>query len=377
MSINEKVEQFYLALCDLKLNSKPMIAMLTLLADEGKQSDLGIANVIKERVYEVESNSKLPLLYLIDSICKNLGLNYINLFEPSLVKLFVHVYLKGDLNKKNDMIKLRNTWKKLFKEDTLNELDQKMRIIYSKWPFNNNNVNKSTSEQSQTTSLAKNNASTKIELNKQLCNQTIYSQPLITQTSLPNSILPSNQLVTSQAAFVTNQHLLPNSNSNLNQQISNLQINDQQLDKQINQQLLSQLNELNNTNQFNQPAIISQPNSQIFNQTSNLINPTSILVDPSYLNGNLSFINNNNNSFLNVSQSNFYILILTLIPILLIMNFLVYRTINIEIKRISDHPPMVIRHIAIRRIVIHLLDHMQEAIVVKQACIVNMIMILI
>lgn len=44
--------------------------------------------------FQVKPDSKLPILYLIDSILKNLGGKYIEYFEKSIVSVFVETFRK-------------------------------------------------------------------------------------------------------------------------------------------------------------------------------------------------------------------------------------------------------------------------------------------
>ena len=132
---NEDVEQFYLSLKDLKSNSKPMIAMLTQLTEDYKEYDRELVRTIEDVIYEVAADRKLPYLYLIDSICKHVGLEYITLFARRLVPLFSHVYAACNAEVKRALVRLRKTWCKLFPDYLLNELDAKMRALDESWPY--------------------------------------------------------------------------------------------------------------------------------------------------------------------------------------------------------------------------------------------------
>lgn len=50
----------------------------------------------------MEPEFKLPILYLIDSIVKNVGREYIGLFSHSIVNIFCGVFEKVFKKKKND-----------------------------------------------------------------------------------------------------------------------------------------------------------------------------------------------------------------------------------------------------------------------------------
>ena len=132
---SETVEQFYQSLLDLKSNSKPMIMMLTQLTEEYKAADRELVKSIENVIYEVAADRKLPYLYLIDSICKHVGLEYIDLFARCLVPLFSYVYATCNDEVRLSLVKTRRTWCKVFSNHLLNELDKKMQTIDEGWPY--------------------------------------------------------------------------------------------------------------------------------------------------------------------------------------------------------------------------------------------------
>ncbi|KAH9397336.1 mRNA 3' end processing factor [Tyrophagus putrescentiae] len=134
----------------LLINSKPMITMLTMLADDYKDSYAAeIADCIEERLFAVQSvEVKLPTLYLIDSICKNLGESsaYVALFQRKLVRIFTHTFERAKDDKTRLLLhKLRTTWNDVFHPEVLHLLDVAVHRLDPGWPVvaPNRNSNRS------------------------------------------------------------------------------------------------------------------------------------------------------------------------------------------------------------------------------------------
>ena len=56
MTKQEIADDYKASLCDLKDNSKPMITVLTMIAEENKQHAEAIVQVIETRILEVSIN---------------------------------------------------------------------------------------------------------------------------------------------------------------------------------------------------------------------------------------------------------------------------------------------------------------------------------
>ena len=77
---------------ELTFNSKPIINSLTMIAEELIDSCPAIVSVIERKILSAGSDKKLPLMYLLDSICKNVKGVYISQFALSLPALVGSTY---------------------------------------------------------------------------------------------------------------------------------------------------------------------------------------------------------------------------------------------------------------------------------------------
>jgi pre-mRNA cleavage complex 2 protein Pcf11 len=56
-------------------------------------------------------SQKLPVIYLIDSICKNVGEPYIQLFARNIVSVFLDAYTLAEVQARRSFERLLQTWK--------------------------------------------------------------------------------------------------------------------------------------------------------------------------------------------------------------------------------------------------------------------------
>ncbi|GFX01212.1 pre-mRNA cleavage complex 2 protein Pcf11 [Trichonephila clavipes] len=128
-------EEYRASLCDLNFNSKPHINMLTMLAEDNDQYAQLIVDTIVTHIKTVQAELKLPSLYLVDSIMKNIGGQYIILFSKHMVSLFTSVFAKVDETTRSALYKLRQTWNDLLSKNVLYEIDCKVNSIDPAWPI--------------------------------------------------------------------------------------------------------------------------------------------------------------------------------------------------------------------------------------------------
>ncbi|XP_020280817.1 uncharacterized protein LOC109853274 isoform X2 [Pseudomyrmex gracilis] len=131
----EVAEEYISSLSDLTINSKPLINMLTMLAEDNIEHAPAIVQAVENHLQKVRSDIKLPVLYLIDSIVKNVNGDYLNLFTQNIVNTFCGVFEKVDENTRACMWKLRQTWNDVFPPKKLFSLDVRVQSIDPAWPI--------------------------------------------------------------------------------------------------------------------------------------------------------------------------------------------------------------------------------------------------
>jgi len=88
----EVAENYKETLTTLTFNNKIVINTLTEIAKENTKFASVVVSVIEERLRKVPPDQMLPLMYLIDSICKNHGGPYKELFQQNLVSNFAYIF---------------------------------------------------------------------------------------------------------------------------------------------------------------------------------------------------------------------------------------------------------------------------------------------
>ncbi|XP_015117848.1 uncharacterized protein LOC107041696 isoform X2 [Diachasma alloeum] len=131
----EIADDYFSSLKDLTINSKPLINMLTMLAEDNVEHAEAIVEAVENHLQKVESKYKLPVLYLIDSIVKNVNGAYLNLFTQNIVNTFCGVFEKVDEATRASMWKLRQTWNGVFPATKLYSLDVRVQSIDPAWPI--------------------------------------------------------------------------------------------------------------------------------------------------------------------------------------------------------------------------------------------------
>ncbi|XP_037041667.1 uncharacterized protein LOC119078281 [Bradysia coprophila] len=134
------IEKEYLSsLSDLNWNSKPLILMLTDVAAENIDHAQVIVDAIIKHINKTPPEMKLPVLYLIDSIVKNLGKKYdgryLDLFSRSIVNIFCDVFQEVNEKVRAKMFALRQTWNNEFSQSKLYALDIKTNALDPGWPI--------------------------------------------------------------------------------------------------------------------------------------------------------------------------------------------------------------------------------------------------
>ncbi len=109
-------------LSHLKFNSKEIINNLTKIAGENVKSAHGIAFVVERRIVNSAPAEKLPYLYLLDSIVKNIGGVYVRRFSQNLYNVFRNVFSVSPPATRASMHRLLNTWPPIFGHELVTAL---------------------------------------------------------------------------------------------------------------------------------------------------------------------------------------------------------------------------------------------------------------
>ncbi|GJQ65408.1 hypothetical protein Trydic_g7518 [Trypoxylus dichotomus] len=136
MSTAKEAKECYIStLADLTFNSKPLINVLTMLAEENIAHAPVIVEAIESHLIKGPVDVKLPALYLIDCIIKNIGGTYKTLLSQNIVSIFCHVFQVVNEKTRGEMFKLRQTWNEELQKSKLCELDVKVKQLDPAWPI--------------------------------------------------------------------------------------------------------------------------------------------------------------------------------------------------------------------------------------------------
>ncbi|KAK4887613.1 hypothetical protein RN001_003884 [Aquatica leii] len=131
---SEIKEEYTSSLQDLTFNSKPLISVLTILAEENIQHAKDIVEAIESHLSRVRIEVKLPVLYLIDCIIKNVGGPYTALFCQNIVSTFCSVFEQVEEHTRAEMFRLRQTWNDVIPPKKLYALDVQITQLDPAWP---------------------------------------------------------------------------------------------------------------------------------------------------------------------------------------------------------------------------------------------------
>ena len=113
----------------LKSTDKQTITSLTILADEHRDRADEVVEILKRRMQQLPSGDhRLPLMYLIDSICQNLGkkgAEYPRKMQPHIKPMLQHMLRHCSLKVKGSLYRMCAAWKRghTFNKEPLAEIE--------------------------------------------------------------------------------------------------------------------------------------------------------------------------------------------------------------------------------------------------------------
>ncbi|KAI1430581.1 hypothetical protein GGR50DRAFT_191040 [Xylaria sp. CBS 124048] len=99
------------ALEDIQTIGRPEIANLTLIARENIEHALAISGALVDHIKRAAPHKKLPSLYVLDSIAKNVGTPYTLFFSRKLYQTYMDAYAMVDMATRRKLEEMLKTWK--------------------------------------------------------------------------------------------------------------------------------------------------------------------------------------------------------------------------------------------------------------------------
>ncbi|KAI4153992.1 MAG: hypothetical protein L6R39_001469 [Caloplaca ligustica] len=105
------VEDYKSALQDLTANNKHEINFLTMIAKEYMPKAVELSRELEDHIKKVSPERKLPALYVLDSIAKNIGGAYIHCLSHNLYHTFMGAYSLSPPHIRKKLDEMFKTWK--------------------------------------------------------------------------------------------------------------------------------------------------------------------------------------------------------------------------------------------------------------------------
>lgn len=105
------------------------IKELTDLAAENRFVAKEISNQIVHRIIDERLPSvKLTIFYVVDSLIKNIGSEYVDSLSPHIIRMFEDTYKLADLETRINLFKLYYAWKYFLDKKLLNEINIRFNL---------------------------------------------------------------------------------------------------------------------------------------------------------------------------------------------------------------------------------------------------------
>jgi len=103
-------EDYKNSLEDLTLNSRYEISNLTVIAKENTEHALAISRVLEKHIGSTPPDRKLPALYVLDSVVKNIGTPYTLFLGRNLYSIFMNAYTLVNPGVRKKLDEMLQTW---------------------------------------------------------------------------------------------------------------------------------------------------------------------------------------------------------------------------------------------------------------------------
>lgn len=108
---DEVAEDYKNSLEDLTINSRYEISNLTVIAKENTEHAMAISRVLENHIKNISPDRKLPALYVLDSVVKNVGTPYTLFLGRNLYTIFLNAYSLVNNQVRRKLDEMLKTWK--------------------------------------------------------------------------------------------------------------------------------------------------------------------------------------------------------------------------------------------------------------------------
>ncbi|KAL4801451.1 hypothetical protein BDV18DRAFT_149231 [Aspergillus unguis] len=111
LASDEVAEDYKNSLEDLTTNDRFQISNLTVIAKENTEHAMAISRVLENHIRATPPAQKLPALYVVDSIVKNVGTPYTLFLGRNMYQTFMNAYTLVDSQTRRKLDEMLKTWK--------------------------------------------------------------------------------------------------------------------------------------------------------------------------------------------------------------------------------------------------------------------------